>query len=933
MFKIIRNLLFLVTVSFLLASCAGNTSSGTAFCGDGKVEGSEECDPPGSGACDSLCMRDISKCGNGSCEVPEDEGNCPADCTSTGAVCGNDVIEGTEFCDTTKLGGATCISLGYATGTLACASNCQYDTVNCAQAAECGNGALDTGENCDGEDLNSQTCQTLGLGSGVLSCTDACVFDVSRCSACGNNQIDTGEQCDTDQLGAMTCEQLGFAGGTLTCGGDCQYDTRNCALASCGNGTVESGENCDGNDLNSQTCVTQGFTSGTLSCNPDCSINTGACTSCGNGAIETGEQCDGTNIGTGTCAGQGFTGGTLTCNANCTFNTAGCTRCGNGTVETGEDCDGASMAGHTCVTEGFASGTLTCNTNCTLNPTGCSMCGNGVINGGEQCDGTNLGVGTCQNQGFTAGLLSCNTNCTFNTAGCTLCGNGSIESGEQCEGSNLGGATCTSLGFTSGSLACGSNCLYNTSACYMQTCGNGTIEGSEQCDGSNLNSQTCVSRGFAAGSLSCTNCLFNTAGCTMCGNNIIDSGEQCDGSNLNGQTCVSQGYTGGTLSCSGCAFNTSGCTTSTCGNGSIGTAEECDDANLLLWDGCNDTCQVEDTYYLPLRLSGGPGSNEGRIEVYQGGTWGIVCDDTYVTANQQNLANVVCRQLGFTGTGHTFIGSAGGTYGSGTGVFIMDDVMCTGTEETLAQCPFLGWRQHNCSTGETLGLRCVAAEGDLRLVAGPHGMEGRMQIYHSGAWGEVCDDYWEAGTFNLPYNKYGPDAACQQMGYKRGTSLGYGVYPAPTDTFVLDDVRCAGTEFRMVNCPHGAWSTENCSASEAIGLSCSIYVAGDIRLVDGLTRNHGRVEILHNNLWGTVCDDNLEGVGTAQTNFLNVACRQLNYNTTGTFDLNATGGEDPISMDNVSCTGAEAGLSACTFGGWNVHNCTHGEDSGVTCTP
>ncbi|PKN45060.1 MAG: hypothetical protein CVU59_10090, partial [Deltaproteobacteria bacterium HGW-Deltaproteobacteria-17] len=258
-----------------------------------------------------------------------------------------------------------------------------------------------------------------------------------------------------------------------------------------------------------------------------------------------------------------------------------------------------------------------------------------------------------------------------------------------------------------------------------------------------------------------------------------------------------------------------------------------------------------------------------------------------------------------------------------------DDVMCTGTEETLAQCPFLGWRQHNCGSSETLGIRCVAAEGDVRLVGGPHGMEGRMQIYHNSAWGEVCDDYW----LTSPYSKYNPDTACQQMGYKRGTNLGYGVYPAPSDTFVMDNVQCAGTEKRIVNCPKNAWGSEDCSASEAVGLSCSIYVAGDIRLVDGTTRNHGRVEILHNNLWGTVCDDNLESAGTTQTNFINVACRQLNYNTTGTFDLNVTGGEDPISMDDVTCTGAEAGLSACTFGGWNVHNCSHVEDSGFTCTP
>jgi hypothetical protein len=82
-----------------------------------------------------------------------------------------------------------------------------------------------------------------------------------------------------------------------------------------------------------------------------------------------------------------------------------------------------------------------------------------------------------------------------------------------------------------------------------------------------------------------------------------------------------------------------------------------------------------------------------------------------------------------------------------------------------------------------------------------------------------------------------------------------------------------------------------------------------------------------------VCDDLIEFAGTTQTNFLNVVCRQLNFGTTGSFDGNVLGGEDPISMDNVSCTGSEAGISACSFNGWQVHNCGHSEDSGVTCTP
>ena len=100
-----------------------------------------------------------------------------------------------------------------------------------------------------------------------------------------------------------------------------------------------------------------------------------------------------------------------------------------------------------------------------------------------------------------------------------------------------------------------------------------------------------------------------------------------------------------------------------------------------------------------IRLIGGSDQTEGRVEVYYGGKWGTVCDDSW----DINDANVVCRQMGFGEATNYRISSH---FGQGSGQIWMDNVQCTGNEAYLSDCSHNGWGTHNCEHNEEAGVVC-----------------------------------------------------------------------------------------------------------------------------------------------------------------------------------------------------------------------------------
>lgn len=103
---------------------------------------------------------------------------------------------------------------------------------------------------------------------------------------------------------------------------------------------------------------------------------------------------------------------------------------------------------------------------------------------------------------------------------------------------------------------------------------------------------------------------------------------------------------------------------------------------------------------------------------------------------------------------------------------------------------------------------------------------------------------------------------------------------------------------------------------------------GFLRLVGGPGPCAGRVEVLYNGTWGTVCDD---GWGSPEGR---VVCQQLGCGTLLSVAPGARYGEGTgqIWLDEVNCTGEERNLSECQAKPWGEHNCNHVEDASVECS-
>ncbi|XP_069735207.1 antigen WC1.1-like [Phaenicophaeus curvirostris] len=312
----------------------------------------------------------------------------------------------------------------------------------------------------------------------------------------------------------------------------------------------------------------------------------------------------------------------------------------------------------------------------------------------------------------------------------------------------------------------------------------------------------------------------------------------------------------------------------------------------------------ETTLSASLRLVGGESRCDGRVEIFQHGTWGRVLDDQW----DEQEARVVCRQLQ--------CGEAERAYNplkpeKGAGPVGLQGVRCAGHEANLTLCN-TSVPESTLAAGvaEDVGVVCQGSRR-VRLVNGQGRCAGRVEIYHQGSWGTVCDDGWDLPDATVVCRQLGCGGALEAPGSAR---FGEGSGP-----IWLDGVNCSGAEGALWDCPPGAWGKHDCGHKEDVGVNCSEFVALRLENSPGCS---GRLQVLYNGTWGSVCSNSMTPKAVS------LACKELGCGDRGFLETQGTSGtvSGVTWLDRVECGERNSSFWQCPSDPWDPQSCNDPRD-------
>uniref|UniRef100_A0A672KM88 Si:dkey-21h14.12 n=1 Tax=Sinocyclocheilus grahami TaxID=75366 RepID=A0A672KM88_SINGR len=383
--------------------------------------------------------------------------------------------------------------------------------------------------------------------------------------------------------------------------------------------------------------------------------------------------------------------------------------------------------------------------------------------------------------------------------------------------------------------------------------------------------------------------------------------------------------------------------------------------------------------YTDLRLANGLDICSGRVERQYFSKWGTVCDACW----EMRAASILCKQLN-CGIAVSVVGSD--WFGEGSGeIWCVTGFQCSGSEAHLGNCS--SPQTLNCSSTQQLSITClgeknniwtdfsVVRRGSIRLVGSGGDCAGRLEVFHSGSWGAVCDDSWDIKDAHV---------VCRQL--QCGVALSNQQVPAwfgpGSGPIWLDEVECEGNETSLWSCSSPGWGKHDCQHKEDVGVVCSgkqytrgnvlpcinvippppqqkrlmhvanavivcsgkqytrgnvlpcinvippppqqkrlMHVANfkEIRLTEGC---EGNVEVFYNGSWGNL----LSFFTTAS-----LICQELNCGRSGNEPIYSEGLKPHNWLDELNCRRHDSTLWQCPSSPWGQNDCDN-EVAKITCS-
>ena len=591
----------------IMPGCSDETASNTntnTKCGNGFVDEDEQCDDHNNvnkDGCDEHCLIEEGwSCTQDGCThlppIVEDK-----------PVCGNGKIEGNEQCDDhNKVNNDGCDDNCHVEQGWTCSTD------GCIQQSPCGNGKFDEGEECDDKNDNPND----GCDKCVIQKGWKCPAFGKPCAkdTCGDGIVDEGERCDEGQWNtdygidddcSTFCQPAHFCGDgkhdaiDIENGEECdsgqedtftQYNgcTRFCKRVNyCGDGIIQKEEQCDDNNLiDGDGCDANCKYAGNFACKTIEGKTVCTPLNCGNGKIDDNEVCDdGNRSALDGCSAVCLVEKGWTCSNDKPDTPSICEHtCGNGILDPNEACDdNNNTSGDGCSPDCDVESGWICHASDKGSVCTARACGDGIIAGNEECDDAN----TVSEDGCSR-YCEREPNWHCDTAGvpCTrdLCLDGIVTGDETCDE----GSATPSGGCINCQVQLDYQCPTAGESCVEAKCGNGTLEGAETCEES---SECCMNCTIQPHCL----CDENGLNCQQgyCQNGILEAGEECDDhNNIAGDGCSPDCKVEAIFTCTDKSCKPR------CGDGLtlVESDEECDDGNLINGDGCSSDCKIEDGF-------------------------------------------------------------------------------------------------------------------------------------------------------------------------------------------------------------------------------------------------------------------------------------------------------------------------------------------------